>query len=123
MISSVLPGSAKKTLDSIVESLFPKKSNRSSQRADYPRISFSGGYSSLTQLSTDEKVGKLFALAIIAETPVGREVLRQRCDPNFDLRRKERAGRFKATKEVYTAEPPIEVPQHTQAPSESRCFT
>jgi hypothetical protein len=90
-----LPDSAKQKLDEIVESLFSKSSNRSSQRSEYPRISFSGGYSSLTQLSADEKMGKLFALAIVAETPVGREILLQRCDPDFDQKRKERAHRFK----------------------------
>jgi hypothetical protein len=95
VIIGPLPDSAKKKLDCVVESLFSKSSNRSSQRADYPRISFSGGYSSLTQLSADEKVGKLFALAIVAETPVGREILQQRCNPEFDSKRKERATRFK----------------------------
>jgi hypothetical protein len=53
---------------------------------------------SLTQLSADEKVLKLFALALLAETPVGRNILRQRCDPEFDTKRKERANRFKGTK-------------------------
>jgi hypothetical protein len=108
VIISPLPDSAKKILDGIVEALFSRKSNRSSQRADYPRISFSGGYSSLTQLSADEKVGKLFALAIIAETALGREVLKQRCDPDFDAKRKERAGRFKPTEEVYTLDPLVD---------------
>jgi hypothetical protein len=89
-----LPDSAKSILDSLVESLFAKSSNRSSQRSLYPRISFSGGFSSLTQLSADEKVGKLFALAIVAETPTGRQILTQRCDPEFDHRRKVRARRF-----------------------------
>jgi hypothetical protein len=65
----------------------------------YPRISFSGGYSSLTQLSADEKVGKLFALAIVAETPVGREILSQRCDPGFDLCKKKRARQFRGETE------------------------
>jgi hypothetical protein len=94
-----LPDSAKATLDSLVETLFSKSSNRSSQRSLYPRISFSGGYSSLTQLSADEKVGKLFALAIVAETPVGREILNQRCDPDFDLRKKKRARQFRGENE------------------------
>jgi hypothetical protein len=94
-----LPNSAKVTLDALVETLFSKSSNRSSQRSLYPRISFSGGYSSLTQLSADEKVGKLFALAIVAETPVGREILSQRCDPGFDLRKKKRARQFRGETE------------------------
>jgi hypothetical protein len=54
----------------------------------YPWKSFSGGSLLLTQLSADEKVGKLFALAIVAETPVSRQILTQCCDPDFDLRRK-----------------------------------
>ena len=44
----------------------------------------------MTQLSADEKVGKLFALAIIAETALGREVLKQRCDPNFDAKKEKK---------------------------------
>jgi hypothetical protein len=94
VILDPLPDSSKKALDSLVESLFSKSNNRSTQRADYPRISFSGGYSSLTQLSADEKVGKLFALAIIGETEVGRKILSDRCDPQFDGRRTDRAKRF-----------------------------
>ncbi len=78
----------------MVEYLFSQSNNRSTQRADYPRISFSVGYSSLTQLSADEKVGKLFALAIIGETEVGRKILSDRCDPQFDGRRTDRAKRF-----------------------------
>jgi hypothetical protein len=58
VIIDPLPDSAKVALDSLVESLFAKSSNRSSQRSLYPRISFSGGYSSFTQLSADKKVGK-----------------------------------------------------------------
>jgi hypothetical protein len=45
------PDSARKRPDFIVESLFAKGSNCSAQRAQYPQIHFSGGYSSLTQLS------------------------------------------------------------------------
>jgi hypothetical protein len=87
-----VPDSAKRKLDAIVQSLFSKSNNRSSQRKDYPRISFSGGYSSLTQLSADEKVGKSFALAILAETEVGRQILESRCDPVFDMKRKKIAA-------------------------------
>jgi hypothetical protein len=100
VIIDPLPDSAKKLLDTLVETLFAKSSNRSTQRSLYPRISFSGGYSSLTQLSADEKVGKLFALAIVAETPVGRKILNQRCNPGFDLRRKVQAKQFLSEKDV-----------------------
>jgi hypothetical protein len=57
VIIDPLSDSQKKRLDAMVESLFSKSNNRSTQRASYPRISFFGGFSSLTQLSADEKVG------------------------------------------------------------------
>ena len=104
VILDPLSDSCKKALDTLVESLFSKSNNRSSQRADYPRISFSGGYSSLTQLSADEKVGKLFALSLIGETEVGRKILSDRCDPTFDNRRKERARRFQESGEDVESE-------------------
>jgi hypothetical protein len=67
VIIDPLPDSAKSILDTLVETLLTKSSNHLMQRSLYPCISFSGGYCLLTQLSNDEKVGKLFALAIVAE--------------------------------------------------------
>jgi hypothetical protein len=43
-----------------------------------------------SRLVDETKVRKLFALALIAETPVGRNILLQQCDPEFDTKRKER---------------------------------
>jgi hypothetical protein len=86
VIIDSLPNSAKKILDTLVETLFAKSSNRWMHRSLYPRISFSGGYCSLAQLSADEKIGKLFALAIAAETPIGRKILNQQCNSGIDFR-------------------------------------
>jgi hypothetical protein len=94
VIIDPLSDSQKKSLDAMAELLFSKSNNRSTQRTAYPPISFCGGFSSLTQLSGDEKVGKLFALCIVAETDAGRNILENRCDPSFDSKRKERANRF-----------------------------
>ena len=46
---------------------------------DYPRMNFSGGFSSLTQLTADEKVGKMLLLWIIMQTTLGKEIITKRC--------------------------------------------
>ena len=61
---------------------------------DYPRMNFSGGFCSLTQLTADEKVGKMILLWIIMLTPIGREIIEARCNSCFDATRVARAGRF-----------------------------
>jgi hypothetical protein len=61
---------------------------------EYPRMNFSGGFSSLTQLTADEKVGKMILLWIIMQTTLGRDIIDLRCNPNFDNQRTTRAARF-----------------------------
>ena len=51
-------------------------------------MNFSGGYTSLTQFTADEKVGKLMLLLVlIRATPLGYQILKERCDPKFDEKR------------------------------------
>jgi len=62
---------------------------------EYPRMNFSGGFSSLTQLTADEKMGKLLLL----QTPLGRMILDKRCAPTFDDQKTAIAMRFSSCKE------------------------
>lgn len=62
--------------------------------SEYPRMNFSGGFSSLTQLTADEKVGKMILLLIIMHTTTGKEIMDNRCNSTFDEQRVTRAARF-----------------------------
>jgi hypothetical protein len=62
--------------------------------ADYPRMNFSGGFSSLTQLTADEKMGKLLLLYVILNTPLGEDIFEKRCHHSFDDQRRSVASRF-----------------------------
>ena len=90
VILDPLPDTAKTHLDSIALSIV--SSNRWDQ--EYPRMNFSGGFSSLTQLTADEKVGKLVLLWIIMQTPIGRDIMSKRCSSSFDSQRSAAAARF-----------------------------
>lgn len=57
-------------------------------------MNFTGGFCSLTQLTADEKVGKMILLWIIMQTTVGKEIMDLRCNPMFDEQRVTRAARF-----------------------------
>ena len=83
----------KTQLDVLAKELL--RGNRPKMREDYPRINISSGFSSLSRESADEKVGKMFLLSLLMETPRGRKVIETRCDPDFDAKREEIANRFK----------------------------
>jgi hypothetical protein len=68
--------------------------NRSSERNAYPRVSFTRGYTQLTMLSADERVGQLFVLALLLQTKPGRDVLRPRFETGFDSRRDAAKDKF-----------------------------
>jgi hypothetical protein len=61
-------------VDDLVQALFCEGHNRSGERNSYPRVSFTRGYTQLTMLSADERVGQLFVLALLLQTKEGREV-------------------------------------------------
>ena len=90
VILDPLSESAKATIDSLAMSIV--SCNR--WDPDYPRMNFSGGFSSLTQLTADEKVGKMLLLVIIMQTPLGKEIMEIRCDPTFDSQRLSMAENF-----------------------------
>jgi hypothetical protein len=67
--------------------VFCEGHNRSSEKKTYPRVSFTRGYTQLTRLSADERVGQLFVLAVLLQTKHGRKVLEPRFDFDFDTKR------------------------------------
>ena len=100
VILDPLQESAKSSLDALALSIVGI--NR--WNSEYPRMNFSGGFSSLTQLTADEKVGKLLLLWIVMQTPKGRQILEKRCDKNFDAQRSQVAARFSGRKDLHSSE-------------------
>ena len=68
---------AKSSLDSIALDIM--SCNR--WDSDYPQMNFSGGFSSLTQLTADEKVGKLMLLWVIMHTQLSMDIITKYCHP------------------------------------------
>jgi hypothetical protein len=90
VILDPLSESAKSSLDALAINII--SCNR--WDPEYPRMNFSGGFCSLTQLTADEKVGKMILLWIIMQTPLGRDIVDKRCNSSFDAQRLTRAARF-----------------------------
>jgi hypothetical protein len=61
-------------------------SNRSRERPNYPRVSFTRrGFCTETLLSADERgVGQLFVIALLLTTKQGKDIMKARFDPGFD---------------------------------------
>ena len=74
-------------VDDLVQAMFCEGHNRSSERNSYPRVSFTRGYTQLTMLSADERVGQLFVLSVLLQTESGRWVLEPRFQLDFDKKR------------------------------------
>ena len=98
----------KSTLDRAASQLFAGNNRRGVGRSDYPRVTFSGDFTSLTLLSADEKMGKLLLLFIIGLTPPGRKVLDHRCGQKFDDTKKKIAQQFKGSKQKKPPPPDAE---------------
>lgn len=79
MVLEGLPPLKQVKLDRLVHKMFNRL--RTKERAAYPRMNFSKGYSKLTLLTSDEWAGKLFVLLIVLQTQEGREIL----DPPSEL--------------------------------------
>ena len=90
-----LPESVRKQLDTLVNTLFSK--NRLHGLELFPRCNFSNGFSSLSYLSSDERVGVILVLIIVMSTKQGKEILSRRFHPSFDMLRKEIADKFKGS--------------------------
>jgi hypothetical protein len=90
-----MPETMKAAIDKLVEEHFCMGHNRSGERDRFPRVSFRKGYSSLTLLSANERLGQLFVVAILMNTPEGRKLFSTRFEPDFDEKRRENQERFK----------------------------
>jgi hypothetical protein len=88
-----LPPSNVGMIDSLVEKSFGS-SNRSSASRDYPRVSFTRGFCSLTLLSSSERVGQLFVVALLLNTPQGKDLFQNRFSATFDSARNARKSSF-----------------------------
>jgi hypothetical protein len=87
-ILGLLPDSAKHKIDLLVSQWFTEKgSNRSGERLNFPRVSFTRGFCTPTLLSADERVGQLFVLALLLYSKEGRAVMETRFDSKFDINR------------------------------------
>jgi hypothetical protein len=72
-------------IDGAVEETFGSCGpNRSGQFSRYPRVSFLRGFCSLTLLSSAERVGQLFVVALLLNTTRGKFLLSNRFSDNFD---------------------------------------
>jgi hypothetical protein len=81
-------------LDIYVNKLLGGKANRCFGIRSFPRVNFTRGFSPLTLLSSEERVGELLAIVIVLQTDKGKQILKERFNTGFDERRKERAERF-----------------------------
>ena len=88
-----LPETQRKQLDSLVNSMMTK--NRTHGMDYFSRCNFSNGFSSLSYLSSDERVGAILALLIVMYTDKGREILDSRFHPSFDSIRMLFSNQFK----------------------------
>ena len=76
MILDKLTPTDKTKLDQLVDQILG--SLRSSEKDTFPRFSFTKGYSKLSMITSDEWVGKLFVLLLVAMTNEGRSILKKR---------------------------------------------
>jgi Plavaka transposase len=100
----LMPPNTRGKIDDLVEQLFSKGRNRSSERDSFPKVSFARGYTSLTMLSANERVGQLFVLAILLQVPEGRKILNPRFAEDFDEKRKSREKCHRGSAEAVETE-------------------
>jgi hypothetical protein len=71
-------------LDIYVNKLLGGKANRCFGSRSFPRVNFTCGFSRLTLLSSEERVGELLAIVIVLQTDQGREILKERLNTGFE---------------------------------------
>ena len=80
----------KEQLDRLANCLINAPYNRGYAKSNlFPRCDFSGGFSSLTNLTADENAGKLIVVSLLLETLSGLELFRQRTAPDFDQKKRD----------------------------------
>lgn len=88
VIIDELPDSKKMRMDRLTERIFSSQWCRPGQRSDCPQIVMRNGFTTLSGLTCDQKMGKLLGLAIVAQTEEGRSMLEHHCSPDFDRKKK-----------------------------------
>jgi hypothetical protein len=83
MILDRLTPKPKKQLDELVEVLLGN--HKSSMSASYPKYNFTKGFSKVSNITSDEWVGKLFVLYMVSLTQAGQEILAKRFNGTEDL--------------------------------------
>jgi NACalpha-BTF3-like transcription factor len=81
-------------LDDLATKLLGPEANRCHGMRLFPRVNFTRGFTRLTLLSSEERVGELLALVILLQTDQGQAILEDRFSPGFDARRMSRAAQF-----------------------------
>ena len=84
IIINPLSDSVKTNTDRFINNLFGGTNQRCYGRRLFPRSNFIHGFSKLTELTAEYKVGRLIALAIMLQFGKGQEILECRLDSNFD---------------------------------------
>ena len=88
-----LPDSITEKVDAVVANWFTEPgSNRSGERVNYPRVSFTRGFCTPSKLSADERVGQLFIVALLLYVKEGKGVMKLRFDPLFDSKRNKKSA-------------------------------
>ena len=93
-----MPDSMQTRLDRLAFSLFGSQWCRPGQRSAFPRVVLRNGFCTLSGLSSDQKMGKLLALTVMAHTVEGRSILDERCSEDFDMKKAGARNKFRGGK-------------------------
>ena len=122
---SCLSQGEKGTLDALVQKLLAK--HRSSETQRFPRLTFSGGFCSITNLTSGEWIGKIFSLMVLSHLPAGKKAMkecfiRERARTNKQKKDKDKEddknGRNKKRKNAKGAGPEDELPPLNEVTAE-----
>ncbi len=94
VILDPLSDTDKRALDSLVNTLFTRENNRCRGMYRFPKTNFINGFCSLSNLTSSDKVGRLFTLCYIGRFKKGRDILNNRLQEDFDKKRREVSNRF-----------------------------
>jgi hypothetical protein len=78
-----IPPTLLSRIDRFMDLILHKKRLRSAERESYPRVNFTRGFTRITLLTCNERVGSLLGLAILLATKQGAEMLSVRFSPNY----------------------------------------
>ena len=117
VLLDLMPNSQTAVLDEMVEVCFGN--NKSGASELFPRISFLRGFSSLTLLSSSERVGQLFVIALLLNTPTGRRAFEKRFAVEFDSNRLKRKGQLKREADQEESEESVETESDNDSSTET----